>query len=99
MVLVKDGARPDDYKFNLYFTYFNGTEWTGSMYTIDIRVNSWAQQHETGLQIIALIAGLITIYPFFSSGIKAIKSNINQLKNGTKKTLARRRHTSKKSSV
>jgi hypothetical protein len=66
MIHFKETARADDYSFRMDFTYFNGVEWKSSVATLDFRINSWVQRHETLLQVIAFIAALFTFIPYIS---------------------------------
>lgn len=60
---IKDQARADNYRLNLYLTYFNGSEWVGSNASIDFRINNYLQEHELALGILAAAAALVGIFP------------------------------------
>lgn len=59
----REKIKGDDYKLNFYLTYFNGTKWAGSSTSVDFRINSFVQQYEFWVVLIATVAALVGILP------------------------------------
>jgi hypothetical protein len=78
----KKNARADNYKLNIYFTYFNGQEWTTSTTVVDFRINNFIQKHEVLLGILAAAAALVGLLP----GFQILYSLIKKIKWSRKKT-------------
>ena len=64
-IYFNDNITPDNYKFNLNLTYFNGHEWSGSVASLDFRINSWWQKHEDWVVFVGALAALVGLLPGF----------------------------------
>jgi hypothetical protein len=95
----KKKARADNYKLNMYLTYFNGKEWESSIAVLDFRINNLIQEYEIGFGIIALIAALVGILPGIQITRRVVRRFFNYLneKRAKKSKLSQPRDKKKKS--
>jgi hypothetical protein len=62
---LKNDAKPGIYTMGLYYTYFNGIEWKGTTTEVEIKVNSFFEEHSDGFTILGFLIGIISIIPVF----------------------------------
>lgn len=93
---IKDDIPPGSYKFNFYFTYFNGIKWNVDEKTIEIIVMSWFERNEKLLAILAFIVSITSVVSFFQSIISIPKKyRITRLVKNLKKYIKKEIEKSK----
>lgn len=72
-------VKPGQYSLDFYFTYFNGSEWSGSQQSVSFTIQNILQRHENIAASLAAFAAIVTIADGFKISYQDLITNLSSI--------------------
>jgi len=73
---VRDKVPSGNHNIQLFFTYFNGSEWKSDSQSVDVLVRNWVRRHELSTVIVGVSAAILALLATIGSLIFDVLSYI-----------------------